>query len=419
MRPVLSILAILVAGCALLASFDVSAQTASEINASGVELYETEHWAQAIDLFADALNLEPQNATIRSNLSNARSAYASALAESGDLARAIRQLERTIQIDPTNVRPFIQLGVYFLQEGLINDAIFRLEEAVELAPGDVDAHYLLGESYYKDSDVTSALEQWDWVEANDPGRPGLAERIESARREERVESDFAGRMSRHFNVTYDREAEGTLVREVLGYLEEAYREIGQTLGRVYPPTPIQVSLYTVRGFSETTQLDAHVGAMYDGTKIRCPVIDEEGERLPGDELRRRLFHEYVHVVVRHLAKDNVPWWLNEGLAETLSRDLSDRERAFLRHARDQDALFQLSELTESQLENREAAALMVAYRQSHATVGFLKKRFGTRQFALMLTSIADGEDPETALRRHFRFTYHTLELAVADYIQNG
>jgi len=395
------------------------AQTAAEYNAEGVSFYDGGEWKKAIDSFNRALDIEGESPVIRSNLANAYQAYAGAFAEAGDHDTAIGLLHQVLPLDPSNAVPLIQLGAYYLHESMVDDAIFRLEEAVELAPDDIDAHFLLGEAYYKDNDPISALLQWQWVEAVDPDREGLAERIEIASREERVEADFEGQTSRHFNVTYDREAESSLVREVLGYLEGAYREIGQTLGRAYPPTPIQVTLYTLDGFSESTQLDAHVGAVYDGSRIRCPVFDRDGERLPADELRRRLYHEYVHVVVRHITAENVPWWINEGLAEALSNELDETELLFLRRAHHQDALFALADLTDSQLGALEVAALNVAYRQSHATVGYLKDRYGARRFATLLAAIAEGEDAELALRRAFRHSYRTLELAVADFIENG
>lgn len=419
MRRVQALLFLALSGLLPLPGHPAAAQTAADHNAYGSEHYKAREWRLAIDQFERAVGLEPDNRVIRRNLSNAYQAYAGDLAETGAYSTAIRQLETTVQFDPENPQPYIQLGAYYLHEGLVADAIFRLEEAIELAPQNVDAHFLLGEAYYKDNDVRPALQQWDWVLAADPERPGLAERIETARREERVESDFAGRNSRHFNVTYDREAAGVLVREVLEVLEDAYREVGRTFGRAYPPTPIQVSLYTVEGFSESTQLGEHVGAVYDGTKIRCPVIDKHGKRLPSDELRRRLVHEYVHVVVHHIAKQNVPWWLNEGLAESLSGELSSKEIRMLQRARETDSLHRLSDLSGDQLALLDVATLRLAYTQSHATVGFLKQRFGTRRFATLLEALAQGDDPEVALRRSFRYTYRTLELAVADYIKNG
>ena len=143
-----------------------------------------------------------------------------------------------------------------------------------------------------------------------------------------------------FQLTHDRDIPRHEAQTVLQLLEAAYRSVGRELGNVYPTTPITVTLYRAEGFSEATQMGDHVGGLYDGSKIRVPVIQKDNTLVEGDELRRILVHEYVHVVVRFLGKDNVPWWLNEGLAEALSPNLEGRELELLRKAR-QDETFRL------------------------------------------------------------------------------
>lgn len=395
------------------------AQSAGDLNALGVRSYEAEAWDEALAHFRAALVLDPDNSTIKKNYTNACQALAGALAETGNYPDAIAHVEHAVQNDPTNPMPLIQLGAYYLHEGRTREAMFRLEEAIELAPGDVDAHYLLGEAYYRDNDVVAALDHWTWVAGVQPDKPGLADRIDSARREQQVEADYSGRESRHFKVTFSREAEGYLVRDVLTILEQAYRDVGRMLGNTYPPTPIHVSLYTSEGFQHTTQMEAHVGALYDGNKIRCPVLGPDGKSLPREEIRRRLYHEYVHVVVRHIARDSVPWWLNEGLAEALTVELTQRERAFLRDAKHKGSLYELQHLTDGQLDKLDAAGLYLAYKQSHATVAYLKQRFGTRRLSQLLQAIGRGEDPEVAMKRTLRSSYSTLELAVAEFVEKG
>lgn len=395
------------------------AQEPSDLNSLGVQRYDAKDWVGAIEAFEQAYELSPGHETVRRNLANAYQASANELASRNDYASAVRQLELAIGVDAQSAHPLIQLGAYYIKEGLINDAIFRLEEAIELSPRNIDAHYLLGEAYYKDNDVSAALDQWEWVYKVDPGREGLKERLESALREEDVEWDFKGKYSRNFNITYNPKFRGRNVHVVLDILESAYRTIGKSLGNAYPPTPIQVSLYSQAEFSESTQMGEHVGALYDGTKIRCPVFDPKGEYIEEEELKRRLWHEYVHVVVRFLTKNNVPWWLNEGLAETLSREINESELDLLRRAKEDNILFSLEELSPGQLDNLEVHSLKLAYRQSHATVAHLKKRFGTLKIALLLRSLGEGEDQETALRYSCRYTLKTLELAVADYIEKS
>lgn len=408
---------ILITIAALCTAGGAAAQDAAQMNALGVGSYEREEWATAVSQFDAALRLDPENATVRRNLTNSLQAHASDLAENGDYKNAIQKLRQAVQNDPENPMPLMQLGAYYLHEGDVREAIFRLEEAVELAPNDVDAHYLLGEAYYRDNDVASALDQWDWVEHVDADRPGLKERLEIARRDHKVEADYSDKTSQHFNVTYSREAEGRLVRDVVAILETAYRDVGKAL-QSYPPAPVQVSLYTSEGFMEATQMKDHIGAVFDGTKIRCPVIGADGKPLPAGEMRRRLRHEYVHVVVRHVARDGVPWWFNEGVAEALTLELTDADRRFLRKVADDDAMFDLRDLTEGQLDRLSKDELILAYKQSHATVSYLKQRYGTRRLAHYLREVADGTSADIALRRVFRQSYETLQMAVIDHIQD-
>ncbi len=397
-------------------AFAQNSQEAAQMNALGVASYEREEWAAAITHFDAALQLEPDNTVVRRNLTNSLQAHASTLAGKGDYKNAISRLRQAVQNDPENAMPLMQLGAYYLHEGDVREAIFRLEEAIELMPNDVDAHYLLGEAYYRDNDVNSALDQWDWVERVDPDREGLAERLEIARRDHKVEADYSDKTSQHFNVTYSQEAEGRLVRDVVSILEAAYRDVGKAL-QSFPPTPVQVSLYTSEGFMEATMMKDHIGAVYDGTKIRCPVIGADGNPLPQEEMRRRLHHEYVHVVVRDIAREGVPWWFNEGVAEALTLPLSDLDRAFLRKASEDGALFNLSDLVEGQLDRLTKDELILAYKQAHATVEYLKTRYGTRRLAHYLSEIADGTDPEIAMRRVFRLSYETLQMATIEHIQ--
>ena len=407
-------------GFCLVLAARAGAESVHEYNEMGVAAHATGDWVGAITAFEQARSLDPQNETVRHNLSNTYLSYSNEFAENRDFSNAIEYAKQAIATDPVQALPLVQLGAYYLHQGQVSDAIFRLEEAIELAPENVDAHFLLGESYYKDNDVSSALDQWEWVHEIEPDHVGLADRLEMALREEKVDDDFRGQASKHFHITSTREMRIGEVRKILTVLETAYREVGRALGSgAYPPAPIQVTLYNAEGFSETTRMGDHVGALYDGSKIRCPVFDKSGDLIELEELKRRLYHEYVHVVVRYIAKDNVPWWLNEGLAETLSQELSPRRMASLRQAKKANALFALSDLQDDILTSLPPSELDVAYMQSHATVDLLKQRFGMRRLAMLLRALAEGDSPEMALRRACRYSYRTLELAVANSIGNG
>lgn len=389
------------------------AQSASELNARGAELYQQKRWAEAAELFRRAFDQEPGEDVIAQNLMNAAMMCAQAFWDGGDKNKAYDWLKVAVRAQPASPRPLNQLGAYYLYDGDIRSAIFRLEESIELMPGDLESHFLLGMAYYKDNDVTAAIDQWEYVYANNKNYPGLMDHLEDALREEQVEYGFEGDTSRNFKVTYDTETEREQVNDVLNILEEAYRDIGRTLGGLYPPTPIQVSLYTTEGFSDSTQVGEHVAALYDGTKIRCPVIDRDGRPIPPEVLRERLRHEYVHVVVRHAVRERAPWWLNEGLAEVLSSRLDQRRLAVLSRAASQNQLYTLAQISPGNTLNALTPdQLELAYAQAHLTVDFLYDKAGARGVISMFSALSDGLSMDESVRQAYHMTTETLESRV-------
>ncbi len=400
------------AALALLTAGAAYAQTPVEYNELGIQVYNAGRYEEAIAYFERAYEGAPESEAVRRNLCNAHQARANELAKSADFATAARHLETAISVDPENPSPLVQLGSYYLRIDEVREAIFRLEEAIELKPGFLDAHEMLGEAYYRDNDTPSARAQWDFVLEMDPGRAALRERYEKAFREEMVEYDFNRSGSRHFRITYPPGTSYQVRERILRALERANMDIGRTFGGVYPPPPIQVIAYTAEQFSEATQLAGHVGAVYDG-KIRTPLTDKDGRPLSDAELKRRLTHEFVHVVVRNICGARVPWWLNEGAAETFSRDVDAAEVQLLDKAHAQGVNFNLRDLEPHQLDSvQDAEMLRMAYAHSHVTVDYLWKRYGQHRFTRLLSDIAAGAAPEQALKNIYRLDYAGLQTAV-------
>ena len=146
-------------------------------------------------------------------------------------------------MDPENASPLVQLGSYYLHSDMNSDAAYRLSEAVELDPANVDAQELLGDAYYKQNDLAAAVAQWEYVRGVEPDRRGLEAKLQKAYRESSVESNFSKTASAHFEYLHKPNINGVDLNKVLRILERAYREIGQKTGGVYPPTPVQVSVY--------------------------------------------------------------------------------------------------------------------------------------------------------------------------------
>jgi hypothetical protein len=117
--------------------------------------------------------------------------------------------------------------------------------------------------------------------------------------------------SPHFRVTYDHRLAGRVYGDrVIRLLEDVRTQLFESLGRTLS-RPLEVKLYT-----RTHYLDAHrsrfpfatVG-FFDG------AIHLVTARHPQTELHALLAHEYAHALFQEALEGDVPFLLNEGIAE--------------------------------------------------------------------------------------------------------
>ena len=178
-------------------------------------------------------------------------------------------------------------------------------------------------------------------------------------------------------------------------------------------------MYVADDFARATALGPHVAAIYDGA-IRLPVSDRAGGLIAPEELHRLLYHEYTHVVVRYLCREKAPWWLNEGLAETFSDELSPADVDFLRQAFDNNELIPFADIQESQVRMASEYELRLAYRQAHAAVQYLWRRYGPQGLVPMVEALAQGIPPEEALMQSYKLNYNQLLTdVVGSVVRNG
>ncbi|NLN91821.1 MAG: tetratricopeptide repeat protein [Candidatus Hydrogenedens sp.] len=395
-----------------LAPLPLQAQEATRMNNEGVEAFNQGEYSRAITLLEEAHALDQSSEAIRRNLCNAYQKKAELLAGDREFNLAVQILRKATKVDPKNISPLVQMGSYYLSQDRVSDAIDALENAIAITPGNLNAHELLGQAYYEDNDLYSARVQWDYVLALEPDRAGLQKRYDKAFREESVEQEFNRWKANHFTISYPRECPARLRSAITSILERAYLDVGRALGGSYPPSPVQVVLYTFEQFSEATRMEGHVGAVYDG-KIRSPLTDADGEWIAEEELKRRLVHEYVHVIVRQIVGDKIPWWLNEGLAETLSKSLNAREIEQLRSIYEGDVALSLAAMESTQMEQRGPDELRRAYLQAHATVDMLWNRYGRNKMLAFMRGLSRGDSPEEVFQSVYRRNYAACEAEVA------
>ncbi|MFN0007709.1 MAG: hypothetical protein ACKVXR_07360 [Planctomycetota bacterium] len=215
-----------------------------------------------------------------------------------------------------------------------------------------------------------------------PEREDIARRLEQMRRLASSEEGFMVENSEHFELSYDGARTDILwsTFDIVKPLENAYQDFGELFGRwpVESGRPrIRVVLYRKTGFHEATGMGHWAGGVFDGS-VRVPVEDLGREK---ETLERVLRHEVAHAFVRETGGNQVPGWLNEGLAQWLeARTLVDRARE-IEEARAKLAgktLIPLDELESSLSAIQGDEAVAQAYAQSLALCAWIERNFGER-----------------------------------------
>lgn len=384
------------------------AQTAMELNDSGVIAFEAKRYEEALDQFAKALELEPENPSVRKNSCAVHQAMANDLFEQGKIPEALERVGLGLVVDPDNASALAQSGAYYLKQGDLTEAMTSLEKAVALDAANVEAHFLLGETLYQQNKLAEAKVQWDEVMKLDPAWPGLQAKLDKLARESIVEQDFTEYTAGHFQLSYVKALSEPTREAVFKILESAYESVGAKLGGTFPDTAVQVILYDGEQFAEATQTSAHVGALFDG-KIRAPITGKNGRFVQPQVLATRLTHEYVHAIIAQIGGGKVPWWLNEGLAEVLSREMDLNRQRMLRRAYAAERSSSLADLEASQLDQLEPEALSLAYAQAHATTQELWRAGGTEKMTKALRAMNGGATAEEAIRDAFGLDYAALQ----------
>ena len=323
--------------------------------------------------------------------------------KAGDHQAARDSFEKALRYIDDDAVAHFGLGVacFYLQDDRAAER--ELMKAAEIDPKKPAAYEFLGELFYREDDLETAAMYWEKAVELNPSAKGLRARLDRIRKEHGTEKEFNRDVTIHFLVKYDGRENIEAGRVILRILEDAYGEIGRALS-YYPDQEIQVILYSQRQFREVTDAPGWSGGIYDG-KIRIPIggIDRE---TPG--LRRLLYHEYTHAVVRAVTR-RCPTWLNEGLAQYFAgREIDARQKEALKRIAQTGKLPSLSSLEGSFTElNGNQARL--AYLFSLSAVKYLIDTIGLYRVEDILNDLAAGADTGKAISKESMLTYEEFD----------
>jgi tetratricopeptide (TPR) repeat protein len=321
------------------------------------ELPAPEGWAalergdasRAAAIFRDALDRSPQNAILHYGSAQASLAL-------GRTEAAISSLKQAIQYHPRFLQAMVQLAQVAYEAADLDLAVRTLEKAAALAP--------------RDRNIAGQLAAW--------------------RKEATLHGSFVTRPGVRFNVLFEGPRQQAVGERVSAVLESAYWNIGKILN-IYPGASLDVILYSNQQFRDITRAPSWAGGGYDG-RIRLPI---GGALKSPQSLERVVVHEYIHSVVRHAGGENVPAWLNEGLASYLEPGDKSWAGKTLRASQIRIAIADLKD----GFGNFDGDLALVAYAQSQVGAQLLYERVSPHM-GPFLQLLGNGHSVDQALSRH-------------------
>jgi tetratricopeptide (TPR) repeat protein len=323
--------------------------------------------------------------------------------KAGDYQAARASFEQALRYNDSAFDAHLGLGVAYFHLQDDKYAERELSKAAGINPKTSAAYQYLGELYYRNDDLETAAMYWEKAVALNPSATDIRARLDRIRKEHKAEKNFNRDVSSHFLVKFEGREKIEAGRIVSRILEDAYGELGRALSD-YPEQEIQVILYSEQQFQEVTDAPGWSGGIYDG-KIRIPIGGIEQET-PG--LRKLLYHEYTHVVVRAITP-RCPTWLNEGLAQYFEgRQIDSRQREILRKIAQAGKLPLLANL-EGSFMGLGGIQAQYAYLFSLSSVSYMIDSFGLYRVKGMLDELARGVDTNSSMSNGILVTDEDFE----------
>lgn len=329
--------------------------------------------------------------------------------QKNDADRAAMQFRRALASEPDHPAALYGAGAAAYMLGRQTDAISFLKRSLEIEPRLIQASLLLGDIAYHQGDLDFAIKTYENALKLAPGNVDLRERLSAWRSEATVHELPRALKDDRFTILFDGPSNQRLAERATTVLRDAFWRIGQTLGS-YPSNPINVVLYTEKQFHDITGAPEWAGGGFDG-QIRMPVA---GATQDLQQFDRILTHELTHAMLHSIAARNVPAWLNEGLAmhfEGNDAALSEKRLAaahvFVPLARLQGGF---TGLTSAQAD--------VAYEMSAFATSALMTRIGPGNLRFLLQDLDRGIEFDSAIQR-FGLTVTDFEAQLAKRVRPG
>ena len=213
---------------------------------------------------------------------------------------------------------------------------------------------------------------------------------------------------KHYSIEFEN-ADRESAKLVGGFIDGCWNEVARSVGADAESPPVRVimpgSLDEFRKFA-----GGHDARWVVGLAGRTgSLIVVKPPRLvssPFNSLRQTVRHELTHIMLSRVSSvQNLPRWLNEGIALRVSGEMARKSEWIISGAILRGALIPLDELDERFPAAHERASL--AYAESLKAVNYIADTYGEEALLRLIRSLRD-QDFDTALAASVGLDLHTL-----------
>ena len=182
------------------------------------------------------------------------------------------------------------------------------------------------------------------------------------------------------------------------------------MGWHYPVKPDIVLVKNNNDFNKITGYNYIVALAIPGKNLI--IIDYSKMGQGPYPFKKTMKHEVSHLMLHyHIAKENLPKWLDEGIAQWVSDGMMELLINPKRLSLD-DAILAGRYIPLRQLNYRfprDRQSIWLAYQESKSVVEYIEKQYGREGLLNLLDHLKAGQDFDTAVYKNFSISMDSLE----------
>ncbi|MFH1062771.1 MAG: hypothetical protein V1747_07820 [Candidatus Omnitrophota bacterium] len=364
-------------------------------------------WDEAIEHEKRALDIEPEIASIKNALAYMYNCRGLERKDEGLYDKAISDLKSAIEYSPEELvlkkniaAIYLGWAYQFFENNEYSNAERMLLQVQHYDDQNPYLYVVRGDIAYTRDSYFATRDNWQKALKLNPSLYQVRMKLEKLEKEQDVERNFSVREFENFKLKFEGIASEGLADKAAEILRNAYKQVGKDFD-LYPRATVPVIIYPFVKLKKLDYFPDWAAGTYDG-KIRF------GEDLGKDPLLMQgvLYHEYTHVIVRMLGGDNVPLWLNEGLAEYEAKQfktalVNKSRKELISKAIEKGTIFPLDKLGTMDLSKLSYLAphrIELVYAQSEAFVQYIINRSSLYDIKKLLQELGKGTNIYKAVK---------------------